>query len=304
MSSPNNPHDKLFKATFSEKDVVIDFIKNFLPNPIREKISLSSLKLEPVSYIRPALTEFYSDVVYSTLLGKAEIQICLLFEHKSYVPVYPHLQILRYMVEAWFQMIKQNESLKPIIPVIVYHGEEKWEYKPFNYHFDRLDSALLPYMPSFEYVLTDMSKWSDDQLEKMNLGILRQAILLMKHGRDTSYIYQYFQDLFSSLEPFSQTNQYTNLIISFSVYILTVGGISEETFINLVQDLPTSVNQQVMTTYEQIVNRGIEKGKIEQQNQVIIQGIESGLNIELIAKLSGLSLKEVKERIQNMGLLK
>ncbi|MEM9723502.1 MAG: Rpn family recombination-promoting nuclease/putative transposase [Bacteroidota bacterium] len=134
MSSPNNPHEKLFKATFSEKDVVIDFINNFLPNPIREKISLSPLNLETVSYIRPALIEFYSYVVYSTLLGKVEIQICLLFEHKSYVPVYPHLQILRYMVEAWFQMIKQNESLKPIIPVIVYHGEAKWEYKPLNFY--------------------------------------------------------------------------------------------------------------------------------------------------------------------------
>lgn len=47
------------------------------------------------------------------------------------------------------------------------------------------------------------------------------------------------------------------------------GNINPLTFINLVQDLPTSVNEQVMTTYEQIVNRGIEKGKIEQQNQVI-----------------------------------
>lgn len=98
MSKPNNPHDKLFKAAFSEKDVVIDFINNFLPTHIKEKIDTSSLSLHPNSYITPVLAEFYSDVIYSCNFGDGEIEVCILFEHKSYVPEFPHLQILRYLV--------------------------------------------------------------------------------------------------------------------------------------------------------------------------------------------------------------
>ena len=110
MPSPNNLHDKLFKAAFSEKELVIDFINNFLPKEIHKKIDTNSLSLQPNSYITPSLKEFYSDIIYSCKFGEKEIELCLLFEHKSYVPPYPHLQILRYLVEAWFQMIAQGKK--------------------------------------------------------------------------------------------------------------------------------------------------------------------------------------------------
>ena len=312
MSSPNNPHDKLFKATFSEKDVVIDFINNFLPTPIQEKINLSSLRLQANSYISPSLTEFYSDVVYSAYFGEGEIQICLLFEHKSYLSNHPHLQILRYMVGAWFQMISQKEKLKPIIPIIVYHGKEKWVYQSFESLFDKLDPTLRPFLPTSDYLLTQINSLSDEQLEQMQIGILRQAFLLLKHGRDPNYLFQNFHTLFSSLEPYSQANQYSNLIISLSVYTIGVSGIPEETFIKLVQDLPPSVNEHIMTTYEQIIQKGKSEGKvegkiegiIENQNLMITNAFKDGFDISVIARLTGLTEEEVKNRIQELGLSK
>ena len=220
MSTPNNPHDKLFKAAFSEKDVVIDFIDNFLPERVGDKIYKDSLTLMPVSYIHPSLADFYSDIVYSCEFGESSIQITLLFEHKSYVPEYPHLQLLRYMVEAWFQMLKQEEELKPIIPIVVYHGKDKWAIRSFEEYFGTIDPALRPFLPSFEYLLTDLNKWSDERLEKLSMGILRQALVLLKDTRNQMDIRPFFLELFSSLEPYTQANQYSNLLISFSVYIL------------------------------------------------------------------------------------
>ncbi|MEM9717691.1 MAG: Rpn family recombination-promoting nuclease/putative transposase [Bacteroidota bacterium] len=306
MPTPNDPHDKLFKATFSEKDVAIDFIKSFLPDSIQEKIYMESLKLEPVSYVNPTLSGFYSDVVYSCFFGKTAVQIVILFEHKSYIEQYPHLQLLRYMVEAWFQMIGQNETLKPIIPIIFYHGKDSWVYKPFESYFEKLDSSLSAFIPSFNYLLTNIGNLTDNQLEEMHIGVLQQALFLFKHGKDSSYMFHHFQELFRGLEPYSQSNQYTSLIISFAVYILAVSGIPKETFVNLVQSLPTSINEQIMNTYKQIVNEGrIEgriEGKIEQQNQVIVQGVKNGLSLELISKLADLSLEEVKARIHSLGI--
>ena len=86
-------------------------------------------------------------------------------------------------------------------------------------------------MPTFDYLLTDMSQWSDEQLEGMSMGIIQQALLLFKHGRDSDYMNQYFQKLFSSLEPYSKKNQYANLIISFSVYIMRWFKVSSLRFI-------------------------------------------------------------------------
>ena len=153
-------------------------------------------------------------------------------------------------------MISQKEDLKPIIPIIVYHGKEKWAYQSFESLFDKLDPTLRPFLPTFDYLLTQINSLSDEQLEQMQIGILRQAFLLLKHGRDPNYLFQNFHTLFSSLELYSQANQYSNLIISLSIYTIGVSGIPEETFIKLVQDLPPSVNEYIMTTYEQIIQKG------------------------------------------------
>ena len=69
-----------------------------------------------------------------------------------------------------------------------------------------------------------------------------------------------------------------------------------------------------MTTYEQIIKEGEKRGiaigkklgeeqaSRAKENLVISQGIESGLELGLIAKLAGMTLKEVKTRIQELGL--
>ena len=46
------------------------------------------------------LKEFYSDIVYNCKYdGKTDIKISLLFEHKSYAPDYPQLQLIKYMIK-------------------------------------------------------------------------------------------------------------------------------------------------------------------------------------------------------------
>ncbi len=61
----NNPHDKYFKIAFSHRDLVMDFIKVFVPIEVREKIDLRTIKKLDISYITEDLETFFSDVVYS-----------------------------------------------------------------------------------------------------------------------------------------------------------------------------------------------------------------------------------------------
>ena len=304
MSTPNNPHDKLFKATFSEKELVINFIQNFLPKQIQEKIDTASLSLQPNSYINPSLEEFYSDVVYRGTFGEGEVEVCILFEHKSYVPSYPHLQLLRYMVEAWVQMATQNEILKALIPIIVYHGADTWQHKSFESYFPKMDPILARFLPSFDYLLTDLGNYSDEAFKQMPLGILRQALQLLKHSRTHPDIGSLFLEIFSSLEPYSSENQYTNLIFSYSVYIWGVSGLPDKDFIKLVEQLPPTINKRVMTTYEQIIQRGVEKANRAKENHVIVQGLKKGFDKDLLAELTGLSVQEVALRIKDLGLKK
>ena len=61
-----------------------------------------------------------------------------------------------------------------------------------------------------------------------------------------------------------------------------------------------------MTTYEQIIKegekRGEERASRAKENLVITQGVRKGFSLEVLADLSGLSIKEVEVRIQELGL--
>ncbi|MEM9723357.1 MAG: hypothetical protein AAGA10_29075, partial [Bacteroidota bacterium] len=82
---------------------------------------------------------------------------------------------------------------------------------------------------------------------------------------------------------------------------------------NLVEQTAKSI-QEMPITYDIrkdfLYKKGIEEGDIRgeeranraKENQVITQGMENGLDIELISKLAGLTLEEVETRIKELGL--
>lgn len=62
------------------------------------------------------------------------------------------------MLEIWEECEENSKPLTPIIPIIVYHNKENrhWHYKPFSDYFKDIDPLLLPYIPKFDYELTDL----------------------------------------------------------------------------------------------------------------------------------------------------
>ncbi len=188
MSLPNKPHDHLFKSTFSDPRIAADYIRNFLPTKLTSKLDLATLKLAPTSYVNEELKEYLSDVVYRCRYGDQELSLSLLFEHKSKPGEIIYLQLLRYLLEAWDQQPKKKEGLGIIIPIVVYHGKEKWQKRTFSSHFPGLDATLTPFIPNFQYLLTDLADWSDEALMTLQAGLVRNVLLVLKHFKETQYI--------------------------------------------------------------------------------------------------------------------
>ena len=59
----HQPHDQIFKALMQDKLMVIDYLKAFLPNNIKENIDYNSLVLEDKSYIDELLKSSFSDII-------------------------------------------------------------------------------------------------------------------------------------------------------------------------------------------------------------------------------------------------
>ena len=98
----NHPHDKLFKAIFSQPDVVASLIEDLFPPALVAEINVRTLALTTNSYIDNDLKEHFADLVYQCeFSNQSPIEIALLLEHKSYPDRHPHLQLLRYILNRW-----------------------------------------------------------------------------------------------------------------------------------------------------------------------------------------------------------
>ena len=278
MEKPNsNPHDDFFKVAFSRQDVVVDYITQFLNPNFVKNIDLQSLTITNNSYITSALEEYFADVVWDCNYGvsKTPIKVTFLFEHKSYVPKYPHLQLLRYMLEIWDNNNKNKLSLTPIIPIIIYHNADKkrkWKYKAFSEYFKALDASLLPYIPSFEYQLTDLNNLTTEQWNMLKAGLLLYSMRTLHYGSDQQFVLQNMDMIFVNTSENEKDKQIETFLVAQLVYVLRNTQFSDENTNTIVQTVKSKNN---MSAYDYLmqeaqkigldlgIEQGREQGKLE-----------------------------------------
>ena len=266
---PSKPHDEFFKATFGRIEIALDYLLSMLPAALLQELDLSKLKRINGSFVSPALKETFSDVVYQSPLIGTEQSVLLSFiiEHKSKPESRPHLQLLRYMLDFWEEQLKQHKQkkqkskaiLSPIIPILVYQGQEKWEKPNMSSYFGKeLPLSLLPFLPQFDYIFTHVTAMSDAQILELKKGLLINTFLMMKHIWNPEYILQHPGVVFINLaEPRSPQD----FIVIMLAYFYKNSELARERIQHFIQILPETLNQSAMSTYDMIVKEGESKAQ-------------------------------------------
>ena len=97
------------------------------------------------------------------------MHICLLVEHKSSPDRYAPVQIGGYLFSGYQLQIRQkHRQLSPIIPILFYHGAQKWEYWTLDRLFDGLEEELLGFLPKFDYVYANLRDTPDGAIRAMD----------------------------------------------------------------------------------------------------------------------------------------
>ncbi len=212
-SQPNRkPHDQFFKATFSNKKVAEAYIRKFLDPELVHHLELDQLTLQQTSYISKQLKPYFSDIVYTCPYGDSHINLTFLFEHKSRPVPYPHVQLLRYILEIWESNIREQTPLHITIPMLFYHGQEKWNYQPMKSYFHAPGPALQKYIPTFDYEFLNISQWPDEKIIALKEAFLVNALLVFKHIWNESYIQTNLNQFFVFLEQHVDSLQGRNFI--------------------------------------------------------------------------------------------
>lgn len=289
MKDVINPHDKLFKEIEETKENIRDLIESTFPERLLKNLDLTTLEKDNNSYIDNRLKEYYSDLVYNCLYkGDVTVKITILFEHKSYKPTNEYPQLLHYLLNMWDYSLKNKEIIPIVIPVIFYHGKEKWQVRSFSKYFKGIDENLKQFIPEFKYIFTDLNRISDEEIinKKFKSKINKVMVLLLRHMADEEYIKERLKDILFLVKEFF-TEEKRGIVISFLVYIMSTTEIDDKYIEKCLNEISPKGGEIAMTT----ANKLKQEGKLEDARRMLMKGY----SIEDIMYITGLSREEIEK---------
>ncbi len=177
---PKNPHDALFRKTFSNVEHAKAALSAALPHPLLAQVEWSTLQLVAGSYVDAELASSQSDLLFTVDMTRKPGVMYLLFEHQSSVDELMPFRVLKYAVRILDQHLtgrgpgKQAPPLPLVVTVLLHHSETGWTAGTGL--ADLFDSdlvsqpAVAPFVPQLRFVLDDISALTDDELSARALG--------------------------------------------------------------------------------------------------------------------------------------
>jgi predicted transposase/invertase (TIGR01784 family) len=180
------PHNNFFHYALSHAHATRDLIQTHLPADLVQVLDLDSLELQKDSFVDDELRDSFSDLLYSVRLAGAkgepiEGQIYLLFEHKSQSDPMTCFQLLRYIVRIWEQRQRSGQTLCPVFPLVIYHGQEAWTAPVSLEELIGGPSRLFQYGVQMAYPVVDIGRIPDESLARD--PFLQSVLGLLKYSR-------------------------------------------------------------------------------------------------------------------------
>lgn len=296
MNEINKAHDLFFKETFSRLEVAESFIREVFPEELKERLNFSALKRISDSFTDEELDEYLADVVYQTEYAGQKTLVTLLFEHKSYVQPYPHLQLLQYILNVWKEERKQKKKLSVVIPIIIHHGNGKWKYKSMKSYFKGLHPTLEKFVPDFEYLLFTLDKIEDNQIANFQNIVLSMTAMLLKHSHDSEEEFLKLSSFWAEKLNRLDADKQIDFIKTVFLYIETALNLTEENLSPIFTEVSENVNHIGMTIAQRI--------RIEERENSSFNHIKAlfkkGFDAAFIADTFEVPLKKVTETIQKI----
>ena len=292
MNKINNPHDKFFRETFSRLEVAQSFIEEVFPDELRKKLNISGLKRVNDSFMDEELEEYLADVVYQTDYAGQKTIVTLLFEHKSYVQRYPHLQLLQYVLNIWKEERKQKKKLSVVIPVIIHHGKGTWKYKSMKSYFKDLHPSLDRFIPDFDYLLFTLDKIEDNQIANFQNLLLSMTTMLLKHSHDEEKDFLQLSSFWAEKLNRLDADKQIEFIKTVFYYIENALNLTQSNLTPIFTEVSTNVNKIAMTIADQI--------REENTFNIIKNLVDLGVDSNFISNAVKLPIKKVEDIIQRI----
>lgn len=272
------------------------FMQHYLPKDIRQALDLDSLALEHDSFIDSSLQEAISDLVFSCKLAGQPAYLAMLIEHQSRPDPHMPVRIGHYLFSLLVKQLKQHpsEPLPPVYAMVFYHGQQT----PYPFSLKLADCfndplGLMKNLFQKPLPLVDINQLDDAELKQQKwIGIVTRALKKIRQDDLGPDLLEWLEDCakLTNHDP-----QWSFFVRSLIYYAMNTGSVADqEQLLEESRRLPKPIGDLFMTIAEQLEARGEAKGEAKGRKATAVNLLNEGAEPEFVARVTGLTVEEVK----------
>ena len=288
MADIHQPHDRFFRAVFSDAGEAASLLQAALPDTVRNSFDWRTLTLVEGTFIDEDLRESQSDLLYEvqhTSTGQP-VSMYMLFEHQSSPDPWIRLRLLRYCCRIWEGDLRggpDRHELRPIVPVVFYQGERGWNYSTEFADLFPEAARSWPWVPRFTHELMDQTTLEPEAVTGGIKGRIAQLLMMVAFGRNVEAALDWAARWALSLR---QAGSGVDELRRFFVYLMATQEYEViETFREALRRHGLEREGESMTYAEEL----LAKGRTEAQVEVVEGFLRVGVTWEVIEAATGLT---------------
>src|SRR5690625_2111763 len=305
MSDIHNPHDKFFKEMLSVPGAAEEFIRLSVPAKILHMIDLKTLEITDQNLLTEKMDDLFMDLIFECQLkkefGRHDLYISMLVEHKSNTEKYISIKIWRYLFERYQKQLDLNiKPLRPIIPLLYYHGEKDWEPKELNQLFEQEFLDIQSYLPNFSFLFHDIKKTSDNNIRQLNHTMLVQGLMMQKYFKNMEMLSHIG---FEVLKTLADVDEKLNLKTSYFVYLSVLFEKEKPKLMKLIDQLPDEKKIESMHFVEELEYRARLNERQKLTDQAIRKMLQKNMEVDTICEIMDVSedyVLKIQEKIKEI----
>ncbi len=272
------PHDKLFRAVFSDAPEAASLLQTALPPEVRDRLDWTTLTLQDGTFLDEDLRESQSDLLYQVELAETQepVALYLLFEHQSSPDRWMRFRLLKYCCRIWDASLRQapdQTGLRPIVPVVFYQGPRGWSYS--TELADLFPEAVRswPWQPRFAHVLLDQTTLEPEEVAGEVNARIAQLLMMVAFNRHVEAALELAAALVRRLLASGGVGQ----VRRYNLYLMaTVEPERIETYKQALRRHGMDQGDAIMTYAQQLLDEGRAEGRAEGETKGRAEGRAEG----------------------------
>lgn len=299
-------YDKAYKDLFSHPKMVKDLMEGFVGEDFVKDINFDELEKVNVTFIAESYKEREEDLVVKLRFKEQEVYLYILISLQSSPDKFMALRSLTYTLLFYQDLIKQGkikDQLPMVFPIVLYTGKEKYNsaiqiedliYKPYE--------NLRKYIPKYEYFKIEVKPEDKKEYKRLaKVDNIAAGCFDLATAKSPEEFIAAGKALVALLMDRKELEHIISIWLGHLLNkenidlrkIVEGGGDDLSTFIHVVHEsIEKGIAEGMEKGRAEGMEKGLEKGKMETAKKAL----EKGLEINLIAEITGLAI----EIIQNL----